>query len=418
MTKSKKTAAHVGPPATAQEPPAADDVGRARMAAALALAEEHAVYLADRIAIEAYNERKLYDVMVRHARAVRHDPARLAPLIRQDVVLPQSKVINEWRVADGEPAFHFSDRSLNDATEQLVGRIVDDFAEGAALQPLPERAPKRRPRIPAAPPPAAPGPRGKSRTYTLDEDVADVLRRASVRDNAVSLPPERLDRGLYERVAEALESAGAVWSRRAQAHVFKRDDARESFVSMLARGAYTVSNDIAFFETPPDIAERVARLAGARPGARILEPSGGKGSIVRACVDLGATVVAVEYHEGRAGYLAEHFPGVRVVRGDFLALSPEDLGAPFDGVAMNPPFALEGQQIADVEHVEQALKFLRPGAMLAAVMPSSARTSATAARRRFREAVEARGAKWEDLPSGAFAESGTNISTVILSTRA
>jgi predicted RNA methylase len=108
-----------------------------------------------------------------------------------------------------------------------------------------------------------------------------------------------------------------------------------------------------------------------------------------------------------------------VVRGDFLALSPDELGGPFDGVAMNPPFSLDGQPFADVEHVTHAVAFAKRGAPVVAVMSPGARDRDTAKHRTFRKLVIDRGqGSWRDVPAGTFKHAGTNIATVILATRA
>lgn len=71
----------------------------------------------------------------------------------------------------------------------------------------------------------------------------------------------------------------------------------------------------------------------------------------------------------------------------------------FDQVVMNPPFY--GRHYA--KHVEHALRFLRPGGRLTAVLPATAR---------YDHGLLA--GRWEDLPVASFAESGTNINTTVL----
>ena len=62
---------------------------------------------------------------------------------------------------------------------------------------------------------------------------------------------------------------------------------------------------------------------------------------------------------------------------DFLAVPPAPV---YDRVIMNPPFT-RGQ---DVTHVQHALRFVRPGRRLVAVMPASIKSRADKAARAFR----------------------------------
>lgn len=74
----------------------------------------------------------------------------------------------------------------------------------------------------------------------------------------------------------------------------------------------------------------------------------------------------------------------------------------FDNVVMNPPFY--GRHY--VKHVQHALKFLKPGGVLVAILPATAHY----------DHKELQG-EWMDLPVGSFSESGTNVPTGILKIR-
>jgi 16S rRNA (adenine1518-N6/adenine1519-N6)-dimethyltransferase len=69
------------------------------------------------------------------------------------------------------------------------------------------------------------------------------------------------------------------------------------------------------FLADPNLARRIAALAGAEPGARVLEIGAGLGSLTVALASAGAEVLAVELDRGLAPALAEvvaPFPNVRV----------------------------------------------------------------------------------------------------------
>src|SRR5205085_10643498 len=85
---------------------------------------------------------------------------------------------------------------------------------------------------------------------------------------------------------------------------------------------------------------------------------------------------------------------------DFLGQTPEGLGT-FDRIVMNPPF----DRGADIEHVEHARRFLKPGGRLVAVVTNGPRQ---------RDRLGPIAAEWIDLPDGTFKEQGTAVRTAIV----
>jgi hypothetical protein len=119
-----------------------------------------------------------------------------------------------------------------------------------------------------------------------------------------------------------------------------------------------------FFPTPPDLIDRMLQLADINLRDTILDPSAGKGDILDA-------VAALFPGKNPALYAAEINPTLRDIlqlKGymlwgeDFLELTPDH--STFDRILMNPPFE-SGQ---DADHVTHALKLLRPGGRLVAIV--------------------------------------------------
>lgn len=144
------------------------------------------------------------------------------------------------------------------------------------------------------------------------------------------------------------------------------------------------------FPTPPDVAERLAEYLELFPGCRVLEPSVGTGSLVRAVVDLEPSASVCGYEINR-----ELAMSGSAYWADFLEIpaSPE-----FDRVVMNPPFS----KGADMRHVEHALGFLKPGGLIVAIVADGPRQ-------------ESLFADWQDLerlPSGTFDGTGVRARVV------
>lgn len=163
------------------------------------------------------------------------------------------------------------------------------------------------------------------------------------------------------------------------------------------RASTAVSKDLQYYPTPAAVVDRVlADLLYRMLGQRVLEPSCGCGRFMDALRAAGAEVIGCEVDPVRAAMCEAK--GHRVMLMNFLETVPT---ADFDQVVMNPPFY--GRHYA--KHVRHALRFLKPGGRLTAILPASARYD-------HGELDDLR-PHWDDLPVGSFSESGTNINTTV-----
>lgn len=168
------------------------------------------------------------------------------------------------------------------------------------------------------------------------------------------------------------------------------------------------------FVTPAPVIARLIALADLAPGMDVLEPSAGTGAIARAVHALGCHVHCVEIRPALADALDSEEEGSPVFRtitcADFLECQPGHVNPAhatmfYDRVIMNPPFSQE------VRHVLHAHRFLRANGLLVAVMSAGV---FSARRASFCEYVTRRGGSITALPDDAFAQSGTNVRTVIV----
>jgi predicted RNA methylase len=235
-------------------------------------------------------------------------------------------------------------------------------------------------------------------------DVLAVLSACTTAGSLLTLPGQ-LDRAMYLRVNEVLEAAGGKWQRKAKAHLFPTD-AGDVMDQVIVAGEVAKPQDFGCFYTPPAVVARLVQLADLGPGSWLLEPSAGRGAIASAFHPT-AYVECVELLPANAAYLRSlDFESVN--EADFLTVPPVRV---FDRVAMNPPFAKQ----ADIHHVNHALRFVRPGGRLVAVMAAGVSFRSNSLTVSFREMVAERGGLFEDVPTGAFKESGTMVNTVIVS---
>jgi precorrin-6B methylase 2 len=153
------------------------------------------------------------------------------------------------------------------------------------------------------------------------------------------------------------------------------------------------------FPTPPEIARQVVTLATIQPGQRVLEPSAGTGSLVRAVREAHeeADITAVEINPQLAAGLSGMVRWCECA--DFLAVG-EDLGE-FDRIVMNPPF----DHGSDLDHIKHAFALLASGGRLVAVCANGPRQ---------REELGEVCTQWIELPAGSFREQGTNVNAAIV----
>lgn len=196
-----------------------------------------------------------------------------------------------------------------------------------------------------------------------------------------------------------------------------------------------------YVETPPTLAWDIVReytdIHDGPVGQRVLEPSAGTGSLVRAVFRLSpySEVWAVEPHRERATQItvADH-PGrtfivgpghardtgpnedltgsLTVVCGSFEEFAGSVPGW-FDQVVMNPPFAKPGEPTLWALHVAMAWSMLRPGGRLVAIVPGSITWRQEKRHNAIRKLVEATGG-YRELPDGSFSASGTDAKAAVI----
>lgn len=218
---------------------------------------------------------------------------------------------------------------------------------------------------------------------------------ASITDliSSASVTPSDEGSGCYVRLAHQVsaddyrqfktlaEMAGGRYVSKDRGHLFALG--QDKVVPALTKAAERMAdkqklNDQDFFPTPEKASDdAVLNMAVQCSGrdfeslledesCRILEPSAGDGALVDAVyryakekgVAVKCQIVLAEIDPLRCDTLRAKYadrPNVNVVEGDFLSLSPDDLGD-FRFCLMNPPFTSSGGWD---EHVRHAQRFMR-----------------------------------------------------------
>ena len=233
----------------------------------------------------------------------------------------------------------------------------------------------------------------------LTPEITDILKRSTVEGNILKLPEGQLERKVYMEVAKAIKNAGGAWKTPKKGFVFDGDPMKKLGLALDSGIVINEKKKFQAFFTPEGLASRVASMADVKD-RRVLEPSAGNGRLADACSFEGA--VAVDCIEINPKFCEElskqNYP---VIEDDFLTVTPS---AKYDRVVMNPPFTKN----QDVKHVAHALKFLKSGGILTAIM------SPNTSRKAFQELVKPFRHEITPVDAGEFKESGTSIATIIL----
>jgi len=252
--------------------------------------------------------------------------------------------------------------------------------------------------------------------------VRDVLSRATITSDRVVLPPEQLERKLYEQVNKVLAAAGGKWNRKAAAHLFKHDPRKALGLAVDSGTIVNTKNVLQAFYTPLELADLLVEKVDLQPGERVLEPSCGGGALIAAVLrrQPAAIVHAIDIEEAaifesaalvssyqQAGIVPSGLQ-VKLVTVDFLEVEPSPI---YDVVVMNPPFTKD----QDIAHVRHAWAFLRPGGRLVSVMSKGWTWPGGSKKRQdWARFVGAQRGEVETVDAGAFKASGTMVETVIV----
>lgn len=265
------------------------------------------------------------------------------------------------------------------------------------------------------------------KTRAVDPLVKQALASAEIVEDGGSFYltiKEPLSRTLYQEADKVLKRLGGQWVR-GKGTKFAVDP-HAAIGSILADGRYVDLRDHGFFPTPDEIVEKLVEWADVRYGMRCLEPSAGMGAIA----SLLAHIVGIE--NVRCGELLPECRKHLIEQGyrvdgnpDFLTWkepAPYDSTSLHDRVVMNPPFA----NLADVDHVQHAFQFVKPGGRLVAVTSPSWTFRQERKAQQFKVIVQRFNAwpkidgrpvdalPFESLPEGTFKEAGTDVRTVVV----
>lgn len=234
----------------------------------------------------------------------------------------------------------------------------------------------------------------------------DILKRCTFKDNVLYLPQVQLNKKSYATVKQWVEEAGGKWTGgKVQGFTFNFDATRVASVLMQGKRC-NLQQEFQFFETPPELADWLVSLAGnILPGMSVLEPSAGRGAIIKA-IHRVCPEVAVDYYElmPENRQFLSTMDNVRPMGEDFYE---EQSSVQYDRIIANPPFS--GNQ--DIRHVKRMYAWLKPGGTVAAITSTHWQMGQEKVCADFRKWLQEVGAHTYEIGEGMFKESGTGVNT-------
>lgn len=234
-------------------------------------------------------------------------------------------------------------------------------------------------------------------------DVKEILKHCTLEDNILKIPNVRLNQKSYAEAKKWIEEAGGKWvGGKVQGFTFPFNPKR--VFSILQKGnRCRLQQEFQFFETPSKLADWLVSLVGdIMDTDRVLEPSAGRGAIVKA-IHRNNPNVTVDCYEmmPENKEILSSLNGVNILGDDFTTCAD----AYYDKIIANPPFSNN----QDIAHVKKMYCMLNKDGILASITSAHWEFSQEKVCCDFRDWLKNINARIYDIDEGEFHDSGTNI---------
>lgn len=241
------------------------------------------------------------------------------------------------------------------------------------------------------------------------------LSKCTISGNTVSLPFEQLPN--YIEVRKALLNAGAIYNR--STFVFP-NDAKPYIDRLMGGESVNIKKEFQFYATPAELAKYLVSIAEVNGDELILEPSAGQGAIIQAVLNANkyCMVHAYELMDINREVLSkikdciilgnDFLNSGEIVNGRHTSVNKRDIT--FDKIIANPPFSKN----QDIDHIKEMYRRCKKGGRIVTIASKHWQHNKNKKETAFREWLEEINAEVQEIPKGAFSESGTKIATCII----
>jgi predicted RNA methylase len=223
---------------------------------------------------------------------------------------------------------------------------------------------------------------------------------------------------LYLEVNKILENISGKWDKKSKSHIFS--DSPEGYIdNVILTGDYVnFKKEFQFFPTPKTVVEKMLSKIEINENSRILEPSAGNGNILKELIKYNPkSVIAVEIQDKFSDELeniCRQFKKSDIYMMDFLETDISDYtNIRFNTIIANPPFTKQ----QDIKHFMRMFELMNVGDQIVCILSSSSQFRTDKKTNIFNEVLNINLADVESLNDKEFKESGTNVSTIMISFR-
>ena len=236
--------------------------------------------------------------------------------------------------------------------------------------------------------------------------VEKILSECVLEDNIMRLPQVQFNKKRYLEVKNRILEAGGEWNGQLNGFTFDFD-AKRVFELLKSGKRCNLQQEFQYFATPDAIADIAASKFSTLDGSHtILEPSAGRGSLVKAvrrrCPS--AIVDCYELMPENVEHL-EKVEGAHIVGTDFMNCHDK-----YDRIIANPPFANN----QDIDHLYMMYERLNVGGELSCIVSQHWKFANDQKCAHFRQWLEMNEAEITDFDKGDFKESGTIVGTSLI----
>jgi len=236
-----------------------------------------------------------------------------------------------------------------------------------------------------------------------------IIKQGELKDNIYYLPDVKMGRKEYLEVASHLKFLGGKWkSGKIKGFVFDREI---KSIDELLGDNIKKKKDLQFFETPVSLARELVELAEVNNYVDILEPSAGRGAIIKEIKKVcDRQIQYCEIDKTNRKYLNEIDNLENVTEdGNFLEFNEMT----FDRIIANPPFSKN----QDIDHIMHMYDLLRNKGVLISMSSKHWQISRNKKETEFKRFIRYTRAEVVEIEAGRFKDSGTMVGSLIIKIR-
>ena len=234
------------------------------------------------------------------------------------------------------------------------------------------------------------------------------MNQSTINGNVIKLPPRQLERKQYLEVKKKLEGIGGKWKGgKIQGFIFEQNPSQ--LLHQIINGAdINLKKEYQIFETPEDIAKKLIYLVDISETELILEPSAGRGAIVKQITKCfpDKKIDCFEIMELNKSFLYK-IGNINFVGDDFLKCNITNY---YDKIIANPPF----RNNQDITHIMKMYDCLKINGRVVSVASMHWTHSQNRKEKDFRKWLDFVGGNIVNLPSCAFKNFGANSESCII----